>query len=389
MVDVTVTPHPGLADGSVFGGYVAVMPDDGGADYRVTFAGYKGDYQAPPVLTPTPNGFPWLAKQVGANYVNQPAGASYTMAGVDIPIILVHFDRPVSKLRWEIFEAVGGQARHRALDERDFRRSTSATSFFAFGWDGTTFHGGHLETLENGGYSLVMSVLKANGDASNPAHWESWTSPVITIARPDLFVEGLWVSQNVVNSGDQVTVSAGIKNGGASAVSGVHVELFDNDELIGSSDLDLGAGEIQIVESPWTVGEAAQHRLRIKVTPHDGEVSQANNELVMDINLGEAIVGVGGPGPRALSFAPAKPNPFNGKVAFRFSLPEAGAARLDVFDLAGRRLKTWEWNTLEAGDHSIDWDGRTEAGRSAPTGTVLLRLNAMGRTLTQKAVRIN
>jgi flagellar hook assembly protein FlgD len=61
---------------------------------------------------------------------------------------------------------------------------------------------------------------------------------------------------------------------------------------------------------------------------------------------------------------------------------------LDVFDLAGRRLKSWRWGNLEAGEHSVDWNGRTERGRSAPAGTVLLRLNAMGRTLTQKAVRI-
>ena len=29
-----------------------------------------------------------------------------------------------------------------------------------------------------------LSVLKALGDAANPAHWETWTSPVITIDRP-------------------------------------------------------------------------------------------------------------------------------------------------------------------------------------------------------------
>jgi hypothetical protein len=29
-----------------------------------------------------------------------------------------------------------------------------------------------------------MSVLKALGDPHNPAHTETWTSPVITIDRP-------------------------------------------------------------------------------------------------------------------------------------------------------------------------------------------------------------
>ena len=39
-------------------------------------------------------------------------------------------------------------------------------------------------TVPNGQYVVKVSVLKALGDESNPAHWETWTSPVITIARP-------------------------------------------------------------------------------------------------------------------------------------------------------------------------------------------------------------
>ena len=38
--------------------------------------------------------------------------------------------------------------------------------------------------VPDGKYVVEMRVLKANGNASNPAHWEYWTSPVITIDRP-------------------------------------------------------------------------------------------------------------------------------------------------------------------------------------------------------------
>jgi minor extracellular serine protease Vpr len=31
---------------------------------------------------------------------------------------------------------------------------------------------------------VVFSILKAGGEKKNPANWESWTSPVITIDRP-------------------------------------------------------------------------------------------------------------------------------------------------------------------------------------------------------------
>jgi hypothetical protein len=38
--------------------------------------------------------------------------------------------------------------------------------------------------VPDGTYYVKLSVLKALGDQSNPAHWETWTSPIITIARP-------------------------------------------------------------------------------------------------------------------------------------------------------------------------------------------------------------
>jgi hypothetical protein len=68
-------------------------------------------------------------------------------------------------------------------------RNSTATSFFAYPWDGTTFRGNgrnanQWSTLPNGSYVARLSVLKALGDDDNPAHWETWTSPVITIQRP-------------------------------------------------------------------------------------------------------------------------------------------------------------------------------------------------------------
>jgi hypothetical protein len=44
--------------------------------------------------------------------------------------------------------------------------------------------GGQRYTVPNNGYVVKISVLEALGDDSNQAHWETWTSPVITIARP-------------------------------------------------------------------------------------------------------------------------------------------------------------------------------------------------------------
>ena len=388
-VDVTVTPNGGLPNGSLFSGYVDVTPDDGGADYRVPYTGYKGDYQAPVALAPTLNGFPWLARQVGTSLFKQDPGASFSLVGTDLPIVVFHLDASVSLLRFEVFDAVTNKSWHRFDNEADVPRNTSSGGFYTIGWDGTTFNGNSVNVVPNGSYVIKLTVVKALGDPNNPSDVETWTSPQFYLARPDIALQAFMVSQNSVEAGDQVTLSATLNNTAIDPRPSVHVEFFDNDVSLGAQDLDLGAGETRTVQTAWTVGTDPVHHLRVNVAPLPTEEIVANNELDLDVTLGQAIVGVSPPGAHVLALAPARPNPFSGKVAFHFSLPAAGPVALEVFDLAGRRLKTWSWKSLEAGDHSIEWDGRTEAGPQAPAGTVMLRLSAMGKTLSKKAVRIN
>ncbi len=183
-VNATITPNAALPNRGLHGGYIVLTPQGGGQAYRVPYAGLKGDYQTVQVLVPTANGFPWLAQQVGTSLVNRPAGGTYTMAGVDIPRFVVHLDHQSRRVRFEAFEAVSGKAWHRISEDEYVGRNSTATSFFAFAWDGTTSTGNKSFVVPNGQYVAKLSVLKALGDPSNPAHWETWTSPVITIARP-------------------------------------------------------------------------------------------------------------------------------------------------------------------------------------------------------------
>lgn len=386
-VNVTITADPALPDRCVYGGYLVAIPDNGAPDLRIPFAGITGDYQAIQVLVPTPNNFPWLAKLVGTSFFNQPTGASYTMQGNDIPFFLLHLDHPSAKLRMEVVDAVTGESHHLAANDRYLPRNSAATSFFAFSWGGGTFHGQQTDVVPNGQYVMRVSILKALGDDNNPAHWEVWTSPAITVARPDLVVQGLWLSENLVELEQDVTAFAGLRNDGAEAAAGVTVSFFDNDELFHTEVVDFAGQESRVVQAPWHVSGPAQHRLRVEVSRLDDEVSFANNLGELGVTIGETIVGVGDAA-ATLELAPAAPNPSQGDVAFRFRLPAPGGASLDVFDLAGRRLQGWSWSRLPAGEHSVRWDGKTIGGGWAPAGAVLLRLTAAGSTLTRKAVRL-
>lgn len=79
------------------------------------------------------------------------------------------------------------------------------------------------------------------------------------------------------------------------------------------------------------------------------------------------------------------PNPFNPSTEIRFTLDnDAAHVRLEVFDTAGRRVKTLYDGTLPAGDHGIRWDARDRSGRSVGSGLYLARLEVDGVTATRK-----
>jgi minor extracellular serine protease Vpr len=185
FVVVTITPPPS-ASAHVFGGYITLAPDDGGTVLRVPYVGYNGDYQAITALTPTAAGFPWLARPVGPNFVNEPQGASFTLEGSDVPFILFHLDHQVRALQMEVTDVVTGRSFGLADDEDFVVRNSGPSSFFGFAWDGTTMKrsGGKARPVPNGTYRIDLSVLKALGDPRNPAHIERWPSPDITIMRP-------------------------------------------------------------------------------------------------------------------------------------------------------------------------------------------------------------
>jgi subtilisin family serine protease len=183
-VSVTISPSPDLPDLTQYGGYVVLTPQGGGQTLRVPYAGFKGDYQAIVALSPTTYGFPWLAKTTGGSYAKQAAGAVFTMQGSDVPFFLLHLDHGVRMLRMEIRDAATGANQHRALNEDYVGQNGTATGFFAFPFDGTTMNGNKVNTVPNGNYVAVISVLKALGDENNPADWETWTSPSFTIQRP-------------------------------------------------------------------------------------------------------------------------------------------------------------------------------------------------------------
>ena len=131
-----------------------------------------------PALTPTTNGFPWLAS-LGSDgtFHNQPAGAIFTLQGTDVPFVLAHLNHQSRELKMEVFDVTTGRSLNFADVEDFLPRNSTATGFFAIPWDGTTMGraGGRTRPVPKGTNRIELSILKALGDRRKPAHVERWT----------------------------------------------------------------------------------------------------------------------------------------------------------------------------------------------------------------------
>jgi len=63
---------------------------------------------------------------------------------------------------------------------------------------------------------------------------------------------------------------------------------------------------------------------------------------------------------------------------------KAGNARLTIYDVTGRRVKTMHSGHLESGPHSLVWQGRDDGGRAVASGVYYLRMDTVDGVQHQK-----
>lgn len=97
-------------------------------------------------------------------------------------------------------------------------------------------------------------------------------------------------------------------------------------------------------------------------------------------------VRVDAPAPQALALR-AGPNPGNPLVTVRYTVPRAGHALLQVFDLRGHLVRTLLDGDVATGAGALDWRGDDATGRALASGVYQLRL-ATGGAVAEARVTI-
>jgi hypothetical protein len=111
---------------------------------------------------------------------------------------------------------------------------------------------------------------------------------------------------------------------------------------------------------------------------------------------GEGETGQGGSGsafepgaesiPSHFTVLQGVPNPFSSTVRIGFGIPAAGVVKIEVYDVAGRRLATLLDGEQSPGFHSVIWDGRTAQGERVAPGVYFTRVRYNGKSDVKKMI---
>jgi hypothetical protein len=184
--------------------------------------------------------------------------------------------------------------------------------------------------------------------------------------------------------------------GNAPGVSGDPIKEYQATTLVTYSDVEGGnAGTGNIDQNPIFADndlrlapispcvDAGSNAAVSVTTDYDGHqrIHDGDGNMTATVDMGPfeygagSVTGIPGDGPAGAG-VPLRvwPNPARSGSRIAFRLAEAGPVRVDVFDVAGRAVRTLLEGRLDAGDHEISWEGRDERGIAVPSGVYFLRV---------------
>jgi len=90
--------------------------------------------------------------------------------------------------------------------------------------------------------------------------------------------------------------------------------------------------------------------------------------------------------PKTFAVSPNYPNPFNPSTTIKYQLPQSGDVNLTIYNVLGQRVRALVDARIEAGYHSIEWDGRNDAGAQVASGIYIYRFSADNYLKVQKMI---
>ena len=82
------------------------------------------------------------------------------------------------------------------------------------------------------------------------------------------------------------------------------------------------------------------------------------------------------------------PNPFNGSTTIKLTLNQPAFVDLDIYNLAGRKVRQLMQKNMDAGSHLVHWDAVDDQNEPVSSGVYMVRLDNIDDTVIRKLLLI-
>ena len=236
--------------------------------------------------------------------------------------------------------------------------SATAPVGFAVGWPGGATNFRDPAAYTNYGRSAIW-VSAPGGDSAFPG---SATCSIPPVTAP------CWVFDLVLSPGN---VAGGYAFAGGTSMATAHVSGVA--ALVAQKHPGISAGNLGAV-----LANTADDEGEVGVDPFHGH-GFLNARRAVEASVSEAAANAGklktgaAPPMAELVIGPSG----NGLAPLIwFDLPAAGEARVELFDVAGRRVATLFDGQAPRGRTTLDWEGRASDGKALRPGACFARLTA-------------
>ena len=209
-----------------------------------------------------------------------------------------------------------------------------------------------------------------------------------------------WAATGVSFTGPTVVTPSQIKTGSATAESYESVfiqmdsvEVFTGVDGVGEWDCGTGTDSVAVGDfmceyNPCYTYPGCNSWIRIKgpIRFHYAEFKIEPREESDITVLVPCTAGIRSDEKLSLRLAQNAPNPFTGETVIKFSVPRQMGVKMSVYDISGRLVKTIADGKMDAGEHTVTWDGRDTFSRSVSPGIYFLRMSTADRSFQKKMV---
>ncbi len=101
-------------------------------------------------------------------------------------------------------------------------------------------------------------------------------------------------------------------------------------------------------------------------------------------NMAQVTLGVDEILPEEFSISSAYPNPFNPTVSIDFSVPEKTDVNIQVFDLLGKNVFTYQQDLTNPGKYRFQWNARDNSGNNVASGIYIIAIQHKKNIYKQK-----